>query len=344
MSLEYRVQGEAFGFDALSCLRNEYAHNDCRECLQICPVEAFGFDRGRFGVDLQKCINCGVCLGVCPTGALGLAFFDPDGYVETLEEEEVSLSCKKDLPCLSVFDVHHFASMLLDHREVACDLSHCEGCELNPGGRTLDSIRTRMEKAREFVKALGVEREFESRPYEPDRRAFFKTVFDGARKLTGGKRSEETGSGGGVPKKVELLKRSVREYATDLAKPHVEAEFLADKEIDAGCDNCGECVQFCPTQALFFAKEGRAIWFVSGKCIACGICHEVCEPKAIHGSHRVDILSWAFDRGRELIEHTFEICRECKTPFAYKGGEPICGRCKGFVDRFGDIFRLACEE
>jgi len=346
MSLEYRQSASHFTFDALRCLRTDYARNDCRECIEICPTEAFGFDRGRMVFKNEACIGCGVCVGVCPTEALSVEFFDPAAYAASLEGE-ATLSCKKDVPCLSLFDTPHFAAMLLGCEEVRVDLSHCAECPLDPRGRTSESIRKRMAEAERFVAALGLERRFKEESFQSDRRRFFQAL---AQKLTNDEtpaRQETSTPKSRYPAKLDLLKSRIRSLAPKLPRREIDAgfSFLSDKTIDEmACDNCGECIKFCPTEALFWAKEGTAIWFVPGRCIACGICSDVCEPNAVGQKDVIDIVAWAFDRGKELVEHTFEICSECKTPFAYKGGDPICGRCREFVDRFGDIFKIAGDE
>ncbi len=346
MSLEYKVRGDAFSFDTLKCLRTDYYHNDCQECLKICPEGAFYFDRTKLTIDLQRCTNCGVCLGVCPTEALSLEFFDPNGYILGVGKE-VELSCKKDIPCLSVFDVQHFARMLLESDRVACDFSHCKECALNPEGKTLESIKERIKEAEDFVKTLGVEKNIEEFTFKSDRRGFFKSIFKATKELSEDMDISELMTPlNRIPVKNTLLKNVVKQRYKELQNTTLPTtfSFLANKHIEQSCNNCGECVQFCPTDALFSAKEGTAIWFMAGKCIACGICNDVCEPKSIYNEETIDIIEWAFDRGKELIEHHIEICTECKTPFSYKGGELICDRCKSFVEDFGDIFKLASEE
>ncbi len=343
---EYIQRGELFSFDLLKCLRTDYFHNDCRECLEICPKDAFFFDRKRLSVDFEKCTNCSVCLGVCPTEALSLEFFDPNDYVVRQSGDEVLLSCKKDIPCLSAFDSEHFAALLLRKEKVACDLSHCEGCELNPENRTLKSIQERIDEAQRFVAALGIEKEIGQRGFEESRRGFFKAIFSVAKEVGRDERFSDLQSAiNRLPVKMTLLKNSIK-TDTNLPNKRVSTHFsfLASKSIDESCTNCGDCVQFCPTDALFFAKDGTAIWFISGKCIDCAICNDICKPRSICDKDEIDIVAWAFDRGEELIAHTLEICQECKTPFPYRGGELICDRCKSFVKDFGDIFRLASED
>ena len=38
---------------------------DCRRCIDICPVDAVAKKEGRISIDLGKCIFCGKCAGVC---------------------------------------------------------------------------------------------------------------------------------------------------------------------------------------------------------------------------------------------------------------------------------------
>ncbi len=342
--MEYKQKGELFELDLLRCLRTDYFHNDCQECLEICPEEAFSVNRKRLTLDSDRCTNCGVCLGVCPTEALSLEFFDPNNYILD-QKEEVLLSCKKDIPCLSAFDVHHFATLLLDKKRVACDLGHCEGCHLNPGGRTLASIKERMEQAQRFVHQLGIEKSFEEESFVDDRRGFFKALFRATKDLTRDDLAKISPKIERLPLKQTLLKQSLKKHITEIPNTSVSTDypFLAMKSIDKSCTNCGDCVQFCPTNALFFAKEGTAIGFVAGRCIDCDICNDICKPGSIRDEERIDLVEWSFDRPQELIEHQLEICEECNTPFPYHGGELICERCKSFVDKFGDIFKLASE-
>ncbi len=340
----YKQQGELFSYDLLKCLRTDYFHNDCQSCLDICPENAFYFDRKRLTVDFDKCTNCSVCLGVCPTEALELDFFDPNDYV--LKNEPL-LSCKKDIPCLSAFSSEHFIAMALRQGQIDVDLSHCEDCHLNPEGKTLASIQKRIEEARTFLAETGSEATIGEASFSDDRRGFFKAIFKTAKEVTKEESISDAKSDiDRLPMRQTLLKNSLKLASKDLPNKEVSTSysFLANKQIDAmSCTNCGDCVQFCPTDALFFSSDGAAIWFVAGRCIDCAICNDICKPRSISDKERIDLVSFAFDRGEELVHHTIEICSECKTPFPYKGGEMICERCKQFVDEFGDIFKLASD-
>ena len=44
----------------------------CRytECVSVCPVECFHFDKSMVFIDPENCIDCGGCAPVCPVGAI----------------------------------------------------------------------------------------------------------------------------------------------------------------------------------------------------------------------------------------------------------------------------------
>ncbi|WP_187647532.1 4Fe-4S binding protein [Nitrosophilus labii] len=349
MSL-YKQNTELFEFDLLKCLRTDYYHNKCSQCIDICPENAFIFDRGKLRLDESKCKNCAVCVGVCPSEALSVNFFNPNGFILSLKEEKVTLSCKKDTPCLSVFSSQNFISLALRKDMVSCNLFHCEGCELNKDNKTFESIAQRIEEANRFLADIGTLKEIkvEAEEIKSERRALFKKLFNSAKELAGeGIDVKELANvRNRIPIKNIILKNSIKKEIQNFKNTQISTHysFLSNKEISYDlCNNCGDCVKFCPTDALFYSQDSTSIWFQSGKCIACGICNDICEPKAITNKDDLDLIEFAFDRGKELVSHTLEICNECKTPFPYKGGELICERCKSFVNDFGDIFKIAAD-
>ncbi len=346
----YRQHTDLFEFDLLKCLRTDYYHNTCSKCIDICPENAFIFDRGKLRLDENRCKNCAVCVGVCPSEALSVNFFNPNGFILSLKEEKVTLSCKKNTPCLSVFSSQNFISLALRKDFVSCNLSHCEECELNKDNKTFESIAQRIEEANRFLAEIGTLKEIkvEAEEIKSERRALFKKLFNSAKELAGeGIDVKELANvRNRIPIKNIILKNSIKKEIQNFKNTQISTDysFLSNKEISYDlCNNCGDCVKFCPTDALFYSKDSTSIWYQNGKCIACGICNDICEPKAITNKDDLDLIEFAFDRGKELISHTLEICNECKTPFPYKGGELICERCKSFVNDFGDIFKIAAD-
>ena len=347
---QYRQSSDLFEFDILKCLRTDYYHNECNECIKICPQNAFIFDRGKLRLDENSCNSCAICVGVCPSEALSVDFFDPSSYIISLNNNNVTLSCKKDTPCLSVFSTQHLISLALRKDSVKCDLSSCDGCELNRDNNTYNSILERIKEANKFLnetktdKTIKIEKENIISP----RRAIFKKLFKSTKEIMdkGIDTKELISQKNRIPIKNVIFKNSIKKSVDSIKNSNISTNytFLANKEINFDlCTNCGDCVKFCPTNALFYSQDGTSIWFQSGKCIACEICNDICKPKAIKNRESIDLIEYAFDRGKELVHHTLEICIECKTPFPYKGGEYICDRCKKFIDDFGDIFKIASE-
>ena len=81
--------------------------------------------------------------------------------------------------------------------------------------------------------------------------------------------------------------------------------------------------------------------FTSGKCIGCSICHDICKVDAVVNIDEIDLVSLAFDRTEQLVHYEMVQCHECRCPYPYRGGDPICDRCKGFKDDFGDMMTMA---
>ncbi|MRJ03252.1 MAG: 4Fe-4S dicluster domain-containing protein [Epsilonproteobacteria bacterium] len=342
--MEYRVGEGPFSLERLRCLRGDHYHQGCQACHDICPTGAFSLERGKLEIDLDRCLLCSVCLGVCPTEAIELAFFDPNDYLDRVQKlPTIRLSCQGgEIGCLSAFDTPHFARALLHHERVECDLTRCGECPLNPEGRTERSIEERIGEAERFVAALGIEKRVERTSGERERRNLRHIVRALVDSTLSTHREEKRSQR--VPRKIGRLRELIGEMASSLPRKEVGGEysFLSEKRIGEECDNCRQCTLFCPTGALFEAKEGRAIWFRSGDCIACGICHQVCMPGAIRGEEEIDILHWASGGERELIEHTIITCRECRTPFPSRG-DLLCSRCREFLHQFGDLMGLAAD-
>jgi Fe-S-cluster-containing hydrogenase component 2 len=47
------------------------------------------------------------------------------------------------------------------------------------------------------------------------------------------------------------------------------------------CNYCNVCARRCPTAALWVARDQRQVEIDDLRCIACGICVDVCAKKAV---------------------------------------------------------------
>jgi ferredoxin len=358
MSLNFVQKKNLFSYTGSECLRNEYYHNDCRICIDLCPENAFNIIRNKLTLFDNECIECGACVGSCPSEALHMESFDPNAYTMLFKEkEDGKISCKGDSICLGTFDAHHYITMALRSPIMPqCDMSYCEGCTINKEGKVEAQIRSKIATANAFFEKVGYEAQIETieeKPEENSRRTLFKKAFDHAKdQITEGedengisvtmqnKRRADTDT----PLKLTLLKNALKEKAGSFTSSRIDdgLGLLFNKHIVfEACTNCGECVQFCPTHALTATPDKQGIMFTAGNCIGCRICNDICKVDAVVNVDEIDLVSLAFDRTEQLVHYEMVQCHECRCPYPYRGGDPICDRCKGFKDDFGDMMTLA---
>ncbi len=350
--VDYLQSNDLFYFDRLKCLRSEYYHNECDNCVEICPVNAFSFIQKKIDLDTKKCIGCAVCEGVCPSEALRSKNFDPEEFSEKFAlKDEKRLSCKSNAPCLSVFDTHHYLYMVLEKKsDLDCDLKECGECVLNESGKVSKEIERRIDEANRFLDAISFENKIvkEKDKKEFSRREIFGKIFNEIKGYEPSVLEERKEHTPYVPKKLILLKKALKKFVLERGKSVFEGNFsfIVSKKIEDNCNNCGECVQFCPTNALFYSSDSSKIFFQSGKCVNCDICDDICKERAVKtlSEKEFDLSVFSFDRAKVLIEFDLRICEVCKCAFAAKGEESICPRCAHFESNYKDIFKLASEE
>ena len=357
-NINFVQKSNLFTFTATRCLRNEYFHNDCRICIDLCPKGAFHIVRNKLTLFENECVECAGCIGSCPSEALEIESFDPNGYAASYQyrEETPIISCKTVTPCLGVFDAEHFSVMTLRaERNVTCDMSHCSGCVLNENGNLEESIRSKIGAANQLLKTLARDFSLETieiKEEQAERRALFRKGFE---KVKESFLEESTAHISmtathhklpdmKMPLKRILLKNSLKEIVGGLEMTEFSesSPLFFNKQISfEGCTNCGDCTQFCPTDALFPTSDKQGIYFSQGKCIGCGICEDICKPKAITKKEGFDLVSIAYDRAEQMVRYEMVTCHECRCPYPYKGGDPICDRCASFMQSNANMFTLA---
>lgn len=356
-NMNFIQKSNLFTFTGTRCLRNEYFHNDCRICIDMCPKGAFHIVRNKLTLFENECVECAGCIGSCPTEALEIESFDPNGFAASYKDQKDStLSCKVSTPCLGVFDLEHYAVMALrGERNVICDLSHCDGCVLNETGNLKELISSKIETANQFLEKIQVAHRIEAlevKEEQSDRRALFRKGFEKVKESLANESvahismttAHHKQADQKMPLKRVLLKNTLKEIVGGLENTTFseDSTLFFNKQIDfQTCTNCGDCTQFCPTDALFPTSDKQGIYFSQGKCIGCGICEDICKPKAITKKEGFDLVSIAFDRAEEMVHYEMVTCHECRCPFPYKGGDPICDRCDSYTKQFSTMFTMA---
>lgn len=356
-NLNFIQKNNLFSFTATRCLRNEYFHNDCHICIDLCPKEAIHLVRNKLTVFDNECIECAGCIGSCPTEAFEIESFDPNEYSASFQSQSnPQLSCKRTTPCLGVFDAEHLLVMALrGEMEVVCDMSHCAACILNENGKMEATIRSHIDQANSFLIQTAIAKEIKTLDIQEEqapRRALFRKGFEKAKEAIAevpNAQKSMTATHHALPNmtmplKRILLKNSLKEHvsAMEITNFSESTPLFFNKQIDfQTCTNCGDCTQFCPTDALFPTSDKQGIYFSQGKCIGCGICEDICKPNAISAKAGFDMVSIAYERSEQLVHYDMVMCNECRCPFPYKGGDPICDRCSGYKKEFSNMFTLA---
>jgi energy-converting hydrogenase A subunit P len=350
-NISFVQKSNLFKFDATSCLRNEYYYNNCTLCVELCPKNAFAVSRNKLKLFEEDCIECAACIGICPSEALEIESFDANEYCAKFSESDTKeLSCKNETPCLSVFDKHHFISMVLDSKDnITCNLSFCNDCDLNKDNIVKNSIEKRVDSANIFLEHISqqkVIKKFDSEAINEKRMLFKKayaTITNEKKEYSFTKEQKKTNSITTTLKNYKL-NTLIKEYIPSLESTKFDTPhgLFFDKNITfSDCTNCGDCVQFCPTKSLIASKDKQGILFQSSLCIGCEICNNICKTNAVSTNDEFDLVEIAYDRVKELVHYEMVMCHECRTPYPYRGGDPICDRCQSFFEHSPDMFTLA---
>ena len=346
--------------DAAKCVRAVSKLSGCTRCDAVCPTGAIRVGEGLPSINLSECVGCGGCAGVCPSEAIALDDFSAtEFFFAFAQSEERLLSCRKNVPCLSVLNVEHVIALAALKQGVVFDMGHCGGCEIAHTCRP--QIEATAEEANYLLGAMEQEAQVrlemlawepETTPEgEPQRRDFFRamTLNNALKAERDFNRKVETETDERLEHSVGPLeaakirkkelgdKRKILFTALRrLEKPsryHVvdadEVSFTSQKLLDPeACTACQMCYRICPTGALSSNVKHSKIDFDPFLCIKCQLCHDVCESDAITLSPSYNLKEFFEPEAQNLVQFSMRHCNECGVSFASKDGSPLCHRCR----------------
>jgi len=341
-----------------SCVRSLSIESECNNCELVCPTDAIVMGVTNLPtINSSVCVSCGACVGVCPSEAMRLEEFDSTNFFfDFVESEDTLLSCRKNVPCISVLSVEHIISMAILKKELLFDMGYCEGCDIASTCHKL--ILRNHEEASYLLEAMQSDALiklanicYEDKETTPKRRDFLnaaslKTVrnekhsFKEEVKKASDELEEHTLEKidiallrkKDIPEKRKLLFAAIKR----VQKPSVfhivdasEVTFTSQKIMDeAVCTACQMCYRVCPTGALTSDLKNSKIDFDPFLCIKCHICHDVCEPKAITLSSSYNIKEFFEPEVQNLAAFRVVKCDECSMIFSTNSTDKICNRCK----------------
>lgn len=343
-------------YDGDKCIRNAYYYNNCTNCVDVCPENLFSISPNKKIIfNSSLCTYCGGCLGTCPTEAIEMETFNPNKFtLEFKYSKETLLTCKNKTQCLSAFDSHHFSTMILNGDSLECDLSQCSDCEI---GKFSESIKKRIEDSNKLLTDLKSEKKIEiiseiveSSEKKSGKRELFNKILGRTKSAIEEIDDIEVEQALFRDKYVKKMLPTKHNILVDTIKNSSEFDklenidlnnmFLNSKDfVKEKCTNCGDCIQFCPTESIFYSSDKLAIYFHTDKCIGCNICHDICKVDAIEKSESIELVD--FLRPKKLLSFEMGTCTECKTPFIQRADEVICDRCINFTINFSGMLTLA---
>ncbi len=340
------------------CVRSLSVESECNKCEVVCPTSAIVVgDNTLPAINFATCVGCGGCVGVCPSEALSMDEFSPTNFFfDFIEDEESLISCRKNVPCISVLSVEHLISMAILKKEIVFDMGYCDACDI--ASTCKPQILKNVEEANYILEAIengtNIKLEdvkFENDSQKPsDRRDFLhainlKTVAKVKKNFEDEvqKASDELVEHSLQKTDIALLrkktipnKRKILFTAMKRAeKPstfHIidadEVSFTSQKIMnEETCTACQMCYRVCPTGALTSDMKNSKIDFDPFLCIKCHICHDVCEPDAITLSTSYNLKEFFEPEVVNLVSFKVRRCDECGSVFSANNDDTLCQRC-----------------
>ena len=351
----------AIALNTAACVRSLAKFSECKRCETICPTDAIVISGSLPSINFSHCVACGGCAGVCPSEALKLDDFSAtEFFFEFASSEEKLVSCRKNVPCLSVLNVEHLIGLASLKGGIVFDMGHCETCDI--AHTCLPQIEKNAEEANYLLEAMesSAAVSLEKVAYLPEetvaggegeRRDFFRALtlanavktkhkFDREVEIATDALVEHTLATDkiaqlkqkGIPDKRKLLFTALKRAAKP-SSYHVidanEVSFTSQKLFDEEkCTACQMCYRVCPTGSLSSNVRNSKIDFDPFLCIKCHICHDVCEPDALTLSSSYSVKEFFEPQVQNLVTFDVRSCDECGRLFTSLAGEKLCYQCK----------------
>jgi len=349
-------------FDVASCVRAKSKFSECTKCIDICP-DSITMQENLPTFKKATGVEAAACVGVCPAEAFALSGFSTTEFFFTFLESKVRLiSPNINVPCLSVLSVEHLISLALASEEpITLDLS-----VYDPDSILFEHIEKTIEEANFVLSSFSdkqLETNIDDMPRHPEpvskssekasdeevssRRSFLgnvslkgvikhKKAFDEAVEADELQHFDidvsviEKIRDKQLPDKRKILFTTLKRVGVpDVFEvlPEEEISFVSQKYVDENCTNCQICYRICPTGALSSDGKFSLIHFDAMLCLKCRLCHDACEPDAIHLQKGFEIKEFFEPTQRTLATFSVKRCNECGNYFTYTGGEVACPRC-----------------
>ena len=342
-------------FNVAACVRAKSKFSNCTKCLDICP-DSISLEENLPSFKKSTGVEAAACVGICPTEAFALSDFSTTEFFFSFLESNIRIiSPNINVPCLSVLSVEHLVSLALASQEnITLDLGvydsdsilfeHIELC--------IDEANFILSSFSDKELETNLEKQISSEVLKEDSNVASRRSFLGNATLKGIVKQKQAFDAAVDADEIkhfnidqEVISKIKDKQLTNKRKillttlkhvgvpdifeilPQEEVSFVSQKYVDDNCTNCQICYRICPTGALSSDAKFSLIHFDAMLCLKCHLCHDACEPDAIHLQKGFEVKEFFEPTQRVLTSFTVKRCNECAGYFTYTGGEVTCPRC-----------------
>lgn len=355
-------------FHNARCTRYRYRYSECRRCAEACPHDAIALLDEGIRLDAARCQNCALCSTACPTAALGADNLPRlDLLRRAIKTERFSFACVPSgvaadavVPCLGALDAGMLA--YLAKRRIAAELRgshHCAQCAHGAKGKA--QLAAQLDAADALENAAVSEDWLAARLVEAPDGAEATTDFHAGRRQLFrrliGRGVDEVARAVAPAAELPVEEKAIRagpwfvpemrELLTIVCKRKDGAPFrlgpqaalpLADIRLKRGCTACEACFRVCPTGALQIREDDESwnLAFAIDRCVGCGVCLEVCQPRVLYPAETFDA---APEREPAVLRQLAkQRCHRCDRFFVSPEPCETCPVCTDDEDAFTAIF------
>ncbi len=307
----------------------------CRRCLDICPHSAITLGTDGVTVNARACRECGACVSVCPTGALQYERFTDRAFYRYFHKVRLSPGSTVIIGSEEALQGFWWRTGTQQRADYLFFLEHPNINAIN--GMQLLLLFARGARRIVLIEDASPGFDVDLRPREADMvNSLLKSLFGLPDTVVFCNRNEvqnyleteithplttlfaDPVYNGRRPALTAILEHLVLSSGRQIQLEQQSMPWFAVLECDTDrCSQCLACLNECKTVALAAEQSTLALLHTPVRCVACGICVQVCPEDALRIAPDYS-LDENFFHCSELARGEAMVCVECGKAFGTK--------------------------